>query len=410
MPSPILDPACSGVSRRSFLRIAGATSAIAAIPGLTEAHFAMAQRSERPHFTDPNKGIHIDANENPLGPSESARKSLSEMIPMGGRYEFPIQIDLIETFAKQEGLSPDSVMAYAGSGEPLQYTVLAFTSKDKPLVTADVTFEAPWWAAQANGAPVIKVPLADPKGEAKHDVKALLAASSTPGVIYVCNPNNPTGTLTPRKDIEYIVANAPKDTVILIDEAYIHLSDATPSLDFVKEGKNVIVLRTFSKLYGMAGLRLGFAIGRPDLIKKLDYFGQNSLPVTTIAAAKASLIDTSLVPTRKKIIGDIRMQNLAWLKSNGFEFTPSESNCYMVDVKRPTKQVIDAMAQKEIYIGRAWPAWPTHVRITVGTKAEMDAFQTAFKEVMSMPPSSTAGLTSPALHPRLRNSPHTYLS
>ena len=405
MNTPELDSiACSGLSRRNFLRVAGAASALATLPVFTEAHFAAAQR---PHFAKPDSGIHIDANENPLGPSESARTALAAMIPKGGRYEFPIQLDLIETFAKQQGLDPESVMAYAGSGEPLQYTVLAFTSKDRPLVTADVTFEAPWWAASSAGAQTIKVPLSDPKGAATHDPKALLAAATNPGVIYICNPNNPTGTITPRKDIEYVVANAPKDTVILIDEAYIHLSDATPCLDMVKDGKNVIILRTFSKLYGMAGLRLGFAIGRPDLIKKLNYFGQNSLPVTTIAAAKASLIDAALVPTRKKIIGDIRTENLAWLKSNNFEFTPSQSNCYMVNVNRPGKEVIAAMAKKDIYIGRAWEAWPTYVRITVGTKDEMDAFQKAFKEVMS---SSTAGLTPEPLHQRMRNTPFNYLS
>jgi histidinol-phosphate aminotransferase len=408
MHTPDSDPAaCSGLSRRNFLRVAAASSAVASIAGLTEAHLAFAQR---PRFAKPESGIHIDANENPLGPSESARTALAAMIPMGGRYEFPIQLELIEIFAKQQGLDPESVMAYAGSGEPLQYTVLAFTSKDRPLVTADVTFEAPWWAAAGNGAPIIKVPLADPKGAASHDPKALLAASSNPGVIYVCNPNNPTGTITSRKDIEAIVDGAPKDTVVLIDEAYIHLSDATPCLDMVKDGKNVIVLRTFSKLYGMAGLRLGFAVGRPDLIKKLNYFGQNSLPVTTIAAAKASLIDASLVPTRKKIIGDIRVDNLAWLKSNGFEYTPSQSNCYMVNVNRPGKEVIAAMAKKDIYIGRAWEAWPTYVRITVGTKSEMEAFQKAFKEVMSAPPSSTAGLRPEPLHQRMRHTPFTYLS
>ena len=408
MSAPVSDPiACSGFTRRNFLRVAAASSAFASISGLTEAHLAFAQR---PKFAKPDSGIHIDANENPLGPSEPARAALAAMIPMGGRYEFPIQLELMEIFAKQEGLDPESIMAYAGSGEPLQYTVLAFTSKDRPLVTADVTFEAPWWAADSNGAQTIKVPLADPKGAATHDPKALLAAAANPGVIYVCNPNNPTGTITSRKDIEAIVAGAPKDTVVLIDEAYIHLSDATPCLDMVKDGKNVIVLRTFSKLYGMAGLRLGFAIGRPDLIKKLNYFGQNSLPVTTIAAAKASLIDTALVPTRKKIIGDIRVDNLAWLKSNNFEFTPSQSNCYMVDVKRPGKEVIAAMAKKDIYIGRAWEAWPTHVRITVGTKAEMDAFQKAFKEVMSSPVSSTAGLTPEPLHQRMSKTPFTYLS
>jgi histidinol-phosphate aminotransferase len=229
-------------------------------------------------------------------------------------------------------------------------------------------------------------------------------------VIYVCNPNNPTGTITSRKDIEYLVANAPKDTIILIDEAYIHLSDATPCLDMVKDGKNVIILRTFSKLYGMAGIRMGFAIARPDLIKKLNYFGQNSLPITALAAAKASIIDTELVPKRKKIIGDIRIENLAWMKSNGYATTPSQSNCYMVDVKRPGAEVIAAMAKKDIYIGRAWPAWPTYVRITVGTKPEMEAFQKAFKEVMAMPASATAGMKPEPLHERLRHTPFTHMS
>jgi histidinol-phosphate aminotransferase len=319
-----------------------------------------------------------------------------------------MQEDLAETFAKIEGLDPESVMPYAGSSEPLHYTVLAFTSKDRPLVIADPGYEAPMWAAAASGAPVIKVPLADPKGAAKHDIKAMLAASSNPGVIYICNPNNPTGTCTPRAEIEHAVANAPKGSILLIDEAYVHLCDEPRSLDFVKEGKDVIVLRTFSKLYGMAGIRMGFAVGRPDLIKKLvPLGGQNSLPITAIAAAKASLLDKDLVPSRKKLIGDIRTENLAWLKSQGYAVTPSESNCFMLDVRRPGKEVMAGMAAKEIYIGRIWPAWPTQVRITVGTRDEMLAFQKAFTEVMS---SSTAGLVAPQMPNKLAARPFTHLS
>jgi histidinol-phosphate aminotransferase len=181
MQTPILDPvACSGLSRRNFLRIAAATSALASVPVLTESRLAFAQR---PKFADPNKGIHIDANENPLGPSESARKAIAEIIPKGGRYEFPMQMELGETFAKMEGFDPSYVDVYAGSSEPLHFTVMAFTSKDKPLVIADPGYEAPMWAANISGAPIIKVPLLDPKGAATHDVKAMLAASTTPGVI-----------------------------------------------------------------------------------------------------------------------------------------------------------------------------------------------------------------------------------
>ncbi len=387
-----LDPATSsGFTRRSFFRYAAGASALASMPILTEAHLAMAQRM-RPHFADPNKGIHIDANENPLGPSDAARQAMIDIVPRGGRYLMSFQSEVEEIFAKQEGLQPEAVRAFAGSSEPLHYTVLANTSKDRPLVVADPGYEAPMWAAKAGGAAVLKVPLADPKGQAKHDIKAMLAAASNPGVIYICNPNNPTGTCTPREEIEYAVAHAPKDTVLLIDEAYVHLCDQPRSLDFVKEGKNVVVLRTFSKLYGMAGVRMGFAVGRPDLIEKLDYFGENSLPITALAAAKASLLDADLVSTRKKMIGDVRAENLAWCKSQGYAVTPSESNCFMLDTRRPGKEVMAAMAAKDIYIGRIWPAWPTQVRITVGTKQEMMAFQKAFGEVMS---SSTAGLTMP---------------
>lgn len=405
MTLPVVDSSCcNGLSRRSFFRFAAGASALASMPILTEAHLALAQR---PHFADPNKGIHIDANENPLGPSVAARKAIMDVIPIGGRYRFDMQEDLASTFAKIEGLSPEYVLPFAGSSDPLHYTVLAFTDKSKPLVIADPGYEAPMWAAAVSGAPVLKIPLADPKGAASHDIKAMLAASSTPGVIYICNPNNPTGTVTSRTDIEYAVANAPKGTILLIDEAYIHLSDAQSSLDFVKDGKDVIVLRTFSKLYGMAGVRMGLAIARPDLLKKYQEFGMNSLPITALAAAKASLIDKDLVPERKKLIGSVRTETLEWLKSNGHSYTPSVSNCFMLETGRPGKEVLNAMAAKDIYIGRIWPAWPTQVRITVGTRDEMLAFRNAFKEVMA---SNTAGLEAPRLPGRLAEHPFTHLS
>jgi histidinol-phosphate aminotransferase len=403
---PSEDPAaCSGFSRRTFFRYAAGASALASLPILTEARLALA---DRPKFADPNIGIHIDANENPLGPCEVARQAMASIIPRGGRYLFNMQEELAETFARLEGLNPESVAPFAGSSEPLHYTVLAFTSKDKPLVIADPGYEAPMWAAKVSGAPILKVPLADPKGAATHDIKAMLAAASNPGVIYICNPNNPTGTVTPRADIEYAVANAPKGTILLIDEAYIHLSDAAPSLDFVKDGKDVIVLRTFSKLYGMAGIRMGFAVGRPDLLAKVTPLGgENSLPITAVVAAKASLLDSDLVPKRKKIIGDIRRDTLAWLKSEGYATTPSDSNCFMLDVRRPGKEVQAALASKDMFVGRIWPAWPTCLRVTVGTPDEMTSFRKAFTEVMS---TSTAGLVPPPLPRRLADHPFTHLS
>jgi histidinol-phosphate aminotransferase len=135
-----------------------------------------------------------------------------------------------------------------------------------------------------------------------HDVKAMLSAAPDAGLFYVCTPNNPTGTLTPHADIEYLVEHKPKGSIVLVDEAYIHFSDAMTALDLVKADKDVIILRTFSKIYGMAGLRCGLAIGRPDLVAKVASFsGWNSLPVTAVAAALVSLDDATVVPERKRI-------------------------------------------------------------------------------------------------------------
>jgi len=242
--------------------------------------------------------VRIDANENPLGPCSGTCASISSLIPEGGRYDYDLTEKFVNTFCAIEGLKSEYVLPYAGSSEPLHYTVLAFTSQDKPYVTADPGYEAGMQAAKLNGAKIIKVPLTT--GHA-HDVRAMVTADSNAGVLYICNPKNPTGTTTSRADIEYALANKPKGSILLIDEAYIHFSDATPSLDLVKADKDAIVLRTFSKVYGMAGVRCGLAIGRPDLLEKIQYFGMNSMPIMAVAAATASLQDKEIVPQRRKI-------------------------------------------------------------------------------------------------------------
>jgi histidinol-phosphate/aromatic aminotransferase/cobyric acid decarboxylase-like protein len=197
------------LSRRNFFRVAAGASVLASLPIVSEASLAWAQRARR--FGDPNKGIHIDSNENPMGPCDAARQAIADLIHKGGRYFFQMEDEVVNLFAQQEGLEPASVRLYAGSSEPLAYTVLAFTSPSNPLVTADPGYEAALWSAAA-GAPILKIPLADPKDAAPHDLRAMIAASPSTGVIYICNPNNPTGTCTPRADIEFAVAHAPKNT------------------------------------------------------------------------------------------------------------------------------------------------------------------------------------------------------
>jgi histidinol-phosphate aminotransferase len=375
----------SGPSRRALLQIGGAASAALASGILSESFFALSARAASlPRGPFPKDAVIIDANENPLGPCSVAREAIAEITANSGRYQYWLTEDLTKQFAQQEGLKPEYVRAFPGSGEPLHFAVLAFTSPSRSYVTADPGYEAGMHAAKISGARVAKTPLAPTFA---HDVKAMLAAAPDAGLFYVCTPNNPTGTLTPHSDIEYLAEHKPKGSVVLVDEAYIHFSDATTVLDLVKAGKDVIVLRTFSKIYGMAGLRCGLAIGRPDLLEKLSGFsGWNSLPVTAVAAAITSLSDPALVPERKKINTSVRAETFGWLDRNGYTYTPSASNCFMLDTKRPTKEVIEAMAARNVFIGRAWPVWPTHVRITVGTKAEMEKFQAAFREVMQAKP------------------------
>ncbi len=258
--------------------------------------------------------------------------------------------------------------------------MLAFTSPTRSFVVCDPGYEAGEYAAKFIGAKTFRVPLTKTYA---HDVRAMAATDSNAGMIYVCNPNNPTGTLTPDADIDWLVDNLPKGAVLLLDEAYTHISGAKLRNDLVASGKDVILLRTFSKIYGMAGLRAGAAIGRPELLARVKPYSSGALPITAMVAATASLKSPDLVPTRRKIIADIRGDVFAFLDKHGFDYVPSASNKFMVDVKRPGEEVILAMRREKIYIGRVWPSWPTHVRVTIGTAAEMEKFQRAFLKVMA---------------------------
>ncbi len=368
-----------GFSRRSFGRIASVLTAGAALPFYNE--HALAQLSMVKNM--PADAVKINANENPMGPCPEAADAIYNSVKKGGRYMYEDTYALAEAMASVDGLkfsyAPDEsqIEIFAGSSAPLHQAVLAFCSKDKPLVKADPGYEAGERAAKFIGAKVVNVPLK--KGSWDHDVRAMIAAAPNAGLFYICNPNNPTGTLTSRSDIEYLVANKPQGSVVMIDEAYIHISkSAVPCSDMVAAGKDVIVLRTFSKLYGMAGLRAGAAFARPDLLEKFTSYSAGAMPITAMAGATASVQSKTLVPTRRKIYADVREDTFSWLTSKNVEFIPSESNCFMINVKRPGTSFFKAMAAEKVYIGRVWPIWPNWVRVTVGTKEDMSHFKTAF--------------------------------
>jgi histidinol-phosphate aminotransferase len=397
-----------GVSRRSFMRILGAASAAAtALPAFGLQQAGTPAASQPPVRRRGMRGMQqlspdtviISANENPLGPAQSALTAICSMATQGGRYHFDEYEKTIAVFNEQFGLKKDYSGLYPGSSGPLDLALMSNIGPEKPLVYGDPSYEQGPRAADVMKAPKFAVPLTPMYA---HDVKAMLKAHPSPGAYYIVNPNNPTGTMTPKADIVWLVENKPKGSVVIIDEAYHHFSDDESCIDLVSQDKDVIVMRTFSKIYGMAGLRAGFAIARPDLLDRFNNVGGPSqslasISITSAAGARASLEDKDLVALRKKINSDVRSETLEFLAKRGYKFVPgSQGNMFMVDVNRPGREFQAAMLKENVAIGRTWSAMPNYVRVTVGTKSEMAKFQTAFVKCMDMSPGTVNGAA--ALH------------
>jgi histidinol-phosphate aminotransferase len=381
------------VSRRSLLRIAG--TAAAAVPVLTHAPNVWSLTTEpsrkdefadlAARYHDPNAVI-ISSNENPLGPSAGALAAITKASMQGGRYHHEAKNEAITAFSERFGLKEGYVTLWPGSSTPLDLALKANLGPDKPLVVADPSYEQGPRAAQAVNAKVISTPLT---ATGAHDVKAMVAAASKVGVYYIVNPNNPTGTMTPREDILWLLQNKAPGSIVIVDEAYHHFSDHEPMIDQVIADKDVIITRTFSKIYGMAGLRAGLLIAKPELQAKLAELGPavtrnaaSEVSMATALACLASIKDESLIATRRKINADIRGATLAWLDKKGYKYyAGSQSNFFMVDVKRPGREFAALMQKEDVYIGRTWAAMPKYVRVTVGTAPEMMKFQTVFAKV-----------------------------
>ncbi|MBV8819341.1 MAG: pyridoxal phosphate-dependent aminotransferase [Acidobacteriaceae bacterium] len=366
-----------GFSRRNFGRLASLMAAGATLPFYNEPALAQLSMLKEPMPAD---AVKINANENPMGPCPEAAEAIYSVVKKGGRYMYEETFTFTKVLAEQEGVKQNYVMAFAGSSAPLHQAVLAFTSPSKSFVAGDPGYEAGGRAAAFINAPIKQVPLAK---DYSHDVRAMVKADPNAGLIYICNPNNPTGTLTSKADIEWALANKPAGSILMVDEAYMHIAGSTPTTDLVAQDKDIIVLRTFSKLYGMAGLRAGAAIARPDLLEKLQKFSAGALPVTGMVGATTSLNVKTLVPERRRIYKEVREDVFTWMDKKNYKYVPSVSNKFMVDTGRPGNEIVKAMAKEHVYIGRVWPAWPTYVRVSVGTKEEMARFKTAFEKVMA---------------------------
>ncbi|MDP9038113.1 MAG: aminotransferase class I/II-fold pyridoxal phosphate-dependent enzyme [Acidobacteriota bacterium] len=433
----------SGLSRRSFMRTLGAASVAAtsfpALAALQQAPAAKARMAQGMGgggdfggSTDPDV-VKISSNENPLGPSAAAREALARVGAEGGRYNQQYKSEVVSTFSQQHGIKipaaptmaemrarqrPQSyVEFYPGSGGALDLAVYSNVGPGKDLVVGEPSYEQGASAGAKMKANVHRVPLT---ATGAHDVKAMLAAGGpNPGAFYICNPNNPTGTMTPKEDIVWLVNNKPAGSVVIVDEAYHHFSTDESSIDLVNADKDVIVLRTFSKVYGMAGLRGGFLIAKPELQAKVGMIGvaagtgtgAGAVAISTAAACTASLKDPKLVPERRAINSRIRENVLEWMDKNGYAYMKgSQANFFQADVKRPGREFSTLMLKEKVAIGRTWAAMPNYVRVTIGTQEEMDKFKVAYKKCYETAPlPATAFLDAPVFENPSELYRHLYL-
>jgi histidinol-phosphate aminotransferase len=383
-PSPAHD-----LSRRAAMW--GALRALAAAPLLPAAARAQSRGAVTPgpareagvmlaSLTD---GVYINANESPLGPCAAARTALERTPVLAGRYGMSFEADLEKLFAAQNGLKPENVKAHPGSFVPLRTAALAFASDSRPMAYCTPTFDSGFFGANGKAmVKVVKVPL-----DAQHrvDVRAMLAAAPNAGAFYICNPNNPTGLVTSDEDIRWLLANKPKDAKVLVDEAYIHFSStARSALDLVRDGQDVIVTRTFSKIYGLAGLRCGLAVARKDILDQMLGYGDNVMPMPAVVAAEASLMSPGVLAERKAYNDAVRADLYAWFDRQGLTYIPSEANFTMVKTGKPADAVVKALAAKRVFISGSRGIGEDWVRVSFGAPAEMTAFKTALGAVLAV--------------------------
>jgi histidinol-phosphate aminotransferase len=404
----------SAFSRRSFLYSLGAASVAAtSLPAMAGVQGAGATRQGRGIVGGDMSSlgdlmddmVAISMNENPLGPAQSALEAICKTASVGNRYHGEFIQSTVSTAIDLFGMKRGYVALFPGSAGALNLALMSNIGPDRPLVYADPSYEQGAAVADMVGAQKFAVKLTSTFA---YDVRAMVAATPKAGAYYIVNPNNPTGTMTPKEDIVWLLKNKPAGSVVIIDEAYHDFSDAESCIDLVSADQDIIVTRTFSKIYGMAGLRAGLVFARPEYFQKFRAIAPYapslaSVSIATAAAAQAVLLDKELVPLRRKINADNRSETLEFLTRRGYNVVSgSQANFFMVDTKRPGGEFQSAMLGENVLIGRTWDAMPTYVRVSVGTRGEMARFQAAFVKCMDQTPAAVNGAARvylPALNP-----------
>ena len=400
----------NSLSRRKFAQLLGAGATYAVAQSGVSWRTPLRAADARRHFTSMPAGVvRLSANENPYGPSPIALKAMTDAFSISCRYPDEHADVLIEALAKLNGVNRNQILLGNGSGEILKLCAAAFTGSLEPgsnrpvellprsrggalpsfipgrgkMIVADPTFEAILNHARVNQAEVLKVPLTS---SFSHDLQKMLAAANQ-GLIYICNPNNPTASITPKKEMREFLDQVPRDTMVLVDEAYHHYADSPEYesvIPLVKNHSNLIVARTFSKIYGMAGLRCGYCVAQPEAMQRLrPHQTWDSVNIMAITAAIASLGDADQVTNGQRLNRETKKFVTEELSALSYASIPSQANFIMVNVKREARPIIGALAQRGVQIGRPFPALPNHLRVTIGKRPEMETFLSAFRQVVA---------------------------
>ena len=379
-------PLARSLSRRGFVQVLGTAAGTAAFgPSLAAARPLLQPPAAIPTPAPASAAagvVRLSANENPYGPSAAAFDAMRDAFGLAWRYPDEAADALVADLARHHGVPTSHVLLGDGSSEILKLAAAAFTGAERSCVTAEPTFEAIGQYARAAGAAVVKVPLTQ---DFRHDLDRMAPAGA--GLVYLCNPNNPTASITPKAEVRSFLARVPSSTLVLADEAYAHYAGADgyeSLIPRVADHANLVVTRTFSKIYGMAGLRLGYAVAQPETLARLRrQQAWDSLNIMALAAGRAGLADSVHTERSRRLNRETRSHVVTALDGLGCRVIPSQANFVMADLGRDAGPVIDALAARDVQVGRRFPAMPEHLRVTIGTRPQMETFLQAFQAVLA---------------------------
>lgn len=377
------------MSRREFSRtmtgaIAGAMTASLASGSASAADLLQNRHAKAAMLPDDPSFIRLNFNENPYGPSPKALAALAACGPLANRYADRPQAELAESIARMHGVAAENILLGCGSTEILHVVDLTFLGPGKNIVAAEPTFEAVLDYARVLQASPVKVPQT---ADYRHDLPRMAAAcTSKTGVVYVCNPNNPTGTVVSRGEIVEFLEHVPPSTLVLVDEAYHHFAEGggyQSSIDLIAQYPNLVVARTFSKIYGLAGMRLGYGVGSKENIARMsEEILVSNGNAAVLAAVSASLTDQDALDATRAKLNATRAWLCGELKKDGRAYIPSQANFVMIDMGTDVRPIIEKFARQKIIVGRQFPSMPTFLRVTIGTQPEMESFVAALRQIV----------------------------